>query len=117
MRAIVGVVLIGVLVGAAVQEMSHSHGELSSAPKIAQQSAPPARHPYDQTMDVRDVREPVVRDATPTSANTVPAPVGADSTYADISFALVVSLVLLLVPFSVVFFAQHRTRQDGGFRT
>ena len=48
---------------------------------MVQPAVPPSIHPSDPAFDVREIREPVLRVATPTSANTLPAPVGADSSY------------------------------------
>ncbi len=79
-------VLVGVLVlGGLAQETPGPHGQLSDT-RVTQPTAPAFVHPNDATSDVRDVRERLpVRQATPTSANTVPAPAGVDSNYAPVA--------------------------------
>jgi hypothetical protein len=123
MRRIIGLVLVGILVGASAQETFRPHGELSGGPRITQEAAPPPRHPYDAPFDVPDLREPIVRQATPTSANTVPAPVDADSAFAPVTqppdpgLILFLSIALLLAPFSMPLFAWHQIRRNGGLKT
>src|SRR5437773_2134676 len=78
------VVFVGVLVlgGAVAQEALRPHGPLSAPPHLTQPSAPTVVHPNDPTADVREVREGLdLRWATPTSANTVPAPTSVDAGY------------------------------------
>jgi len=95
MRRLVGLALIGILVGVSAQETVRPHGALSGGPQISQKIGPHPRHPHDQPMDIRDLREPIQRQATPTSANTVPAPVGVDSAYVPTAGPL--SAIILLV--------------------
>ena len=120
MIRLVGFALVGILVGVSIQEAFRPHGELSDGQQISQEAAPPPRHPYDSSIDVRDIREPIVRQATPTSANTVPAPVGADSAFAPVTWPFDISpallLLLALVPFSVPLFAWHQIRRSGGLK-
>src|SRR5437879_3568284 len=79
---IIGGVLVGILIlGGVVHEVARPHGQLAEGPRVVQPATPPSIHPNDLVFDVREVREPIRRVATPTSVNTLPAPIGADSSY------------------------------------
>src|SRR5262245_11241727 len=111
MRRLVGLVLVGSLVGAIAHEGLRPLGELSSGPQITQETSPPPRHPYDPLFDIRDVREPILREATRTTAQTVPGPAGEDSAFAPVAQlpdnrpALLFTLAVAFVLFSTLSFS------------
>ena len=96
---------MGVLVlGGLAQETTGPHGQLSDTPRVTQPTAAAAVHPNDAMSDVRDVRERLpVRQAIPTNANTVPAPVGVDSNYAPVPSWVVSLLFWWLLTAGILF--------------
>src|SRR3989304_869070 len=99
--ALADLLLIGVLVGGLVSEGLHPSHEpsVSNAPHIAQPAAHRHTQTPDEAVDVREGREPTIRQATPSSAKTVPAPVGAESAYVpgDSASGLASGLQLLII--------------------
>jgi hypothetical protein len=113
----VSAVLVSALVlGGLVHEMARPHGHLSDTPLVTQPTVPAVVHPNDATSDVRDVRErPPVRYTTPTSANTVPAPVGADSGFVPPPATVIGFLLISLLVFAWPRFFESRMPQLGAF--
>lgn len=110
-------VLVGVLVlGVLAPEAFRQHGQLSGVPRVTQPTAPATAHPNDATSDLREVRErPPVRYATPTSANTVPAPAEADSGFVPPPVTVIGFLLISLLVFAWPRFFESRVPQLGAF--
>ena len=94
-----------------MQEVSRPHGQLAEGPRAVQPAAPPSIHPYDLAFDVREIRELGLPEATPTSANMLPAPVGADSSYVTAWLDGLVCLSLLVV-FAMALFFELQQQQS-----
>lgn len=92
---IIGGVLLGILILGVTQESFHPLGSHPDDSGIVRPTTSLPDHPNDVTPDTQDVREPTLRHATSTSANTVPAPVGVELRYAPDSSLLLAVFPLL----------------------